>query len=727
LTDIVRVADEYYVRASSALADDRTRVLKYGDTFAVFNRYGDVEAFGPSQFGLFHAETRHLSRFAMRINHQQPQLLGSTIREDNAFLSVDLTNLDSPVSGDDALPRGTVHLFRLQFLRDASLYQHVRLLNYGLQRARISVSMQFAADFADIFEVRGTKRLRHGTLQPEQVEESAVILSYQGLDHVLRRTRVEFSPTPKSLTAHEAQFDFTLEPQQESSLFATVTCQRSTGSHSSVSFPSVSFPAAFRNLEEPVHPTGLAECHISTSSENFDQWLKRSSADLQMLIEGNPEAGYPYAGVPWFNTVFGRDGIITALECLWVAPEIAKGVLKYLAETQATQEIPEQDAEPGKIVHEMRRGEMAVTKEVPFARYYGSVDSTPLFVLLAGEYFQRTGDLSFLKGIWSNIKRALKWIDTYGDPDGDGFVEYQQRSEKGLVQQGWKDSNDSIFHADGRMAEPPIALCEVQGYVYAAKLSSARIARALGEVDLAEGLNQDAEALRQKFEIAFWCPQIEMYALALDGMKNQCRVRSSNAGHALFCKIASDERARLLARALTNETMFSGWGIRTIGSSEARYNPMSYHNGSVWPHDNGLIGMGFSLYGMQDHASRILSGLYETSRYVELRRLPELFCGFHKRLESSGPTLYPVACAPQAWAAGSAYLLLRASLGLTVQAQHPQIRFEQPSLPVEIDELRIENLRVGESSADIVVLRSSGKVHAEIVRQDRGVEVFKPS
>jgi glycogen debranching enzyme len=727
LTDIVRVADEYYVRASSALADDRTRVLKYGDTFAIFNRYGDIEAFGPSQFGLFHAETRHLSRFAVRVNQRQPQLLSSTIREDNAFLSVDLTNLDSPISGDDTLPRGTVHLFRLQFLRGASLYQHIRLLNYGLQPAHISVSLQFDADFADIFEVRGTKRLRHGTMRPEQVEESAVILSYQGLDDVLRCTRVEFSPTPASLTAHEAQFEFDLAPQQEESLYATVTCQRSSERNSSISIPSVSFPSAFRSLEERVHPTGIADCRISTSSENFNAWIHRSSADLQMLIEGNPEPGYPYAGVPWFNTVFGRDGIITALECLWLAPEIAKGVLKYLAETQATQEIPEQDAEPGKIVHEMRRGEMSVTKEVPFARYYGSVDSTPLFVLLAGQYFERTGDLPFLKEIWPNIKNALKWIDSYGDPDADGFVEYQQRSEKGLIQQGWKDSHDSIFHADGRMADPPIALCEVQGYVYAAKLSSARIARAFGEANLADRLDKDAEALRQKFETAFWCPEIDMYALALDGAKKQCRVRSSNAGHALFCRIAGDDHARSVARSLTHETMFSGWGVRTIGSSEARYNPMSYHNGSVWPHDNALIGMGFSLYGMQEHATRMLYSLYEVSRHVELHRLPELFCGFHKRLEGNGPTLYPVACAPQAWAAGSVYLLLRASLGLTVQAQYPQIHFDRPSLPLEIDELRIENLRVGDSSSDIVVRRTSGKVHAEIVRQDRAVEAFKPS
>jgi glycogen debranching enzyme len=511
-----------------------------------------------------------------------------------------------------------------------------------------------------------------------------------------------------------------LEPKEEKSIFSTVSCERNLGGKR-----FEPFPAAFRRLQHDFDRTGIDECRIRTTSESFNAWLTRSAADLRMLTEGNPEGPYPYAGVPWFATVFGRDGIITALECLWMAPRLAEGVLKYLAETQATEEIPEQDAAPGKILHEMRRGEMAVMKEVPFARYYGSVDSTPLFVMLAGGYFVRTGNLTFLKEIWTNIKRALRWMDEYGDCEGDGFVEYAQRSSKGLVQQGWKDSHDSVFHADGRVAEPPIALCEVQGYVYAAKRSTALIARALEEPDLAEELDLEAEALRAKFEEAFWCDDQGIYALALDGQKKQCRVQTSNAGHALFCKIASQERAEAVTASLMSEQCFSGWGVRTVGASESRYNPMSYHNGSVWPHDNALVGLGFSLYGMQEQACKILHGLYEASRHVDSQRLPELFCGFHKRPEANGPTLYPVACAPQAWSAGSVFLLLRACLGLEVHGRERQIHFANPCLPLCLDEVRIENLRLGDASADFLIRRDGSGVAIELLGKHGDIEILQ--
>jgi glycogen debranching enzyme len=724
VADIVRVKNQYYVLATSALADDRTRVLKYGDTFAVLNRYGDIEPLGQGQFGLFHSETRHLSRMTMQLNQQTPMLLSSTIRDDNAFLAVDMTNFDTSIANgvkiENGLPRETVHLFRSKFLDKASCYEQIRLINYGLQPLQVSLSFQFEADFADIFEVRGTKRAKKGTRLVDTVEGDSAILSYRGLDNISRKTRIAFTPQPRSLSTRQAKYEFTLEPKKEQSVFITVSCEREA-----VAVDTASYSGAFEILHNRYETERLHECRISTSNKRVNAWLKRSEADLRMLTDGNPEGQYPYAGVPWFATVFGRDGLITALECLWIAPHIAKSVLQYLADQQATEEIPEQDAEPGKILHEMRRGEMAALKEVPFGRYYGSVDSTPLFIVLAAGYFLRTADREFAAKLWPNIQAALRWIDIYGDADHDGFVEYARRSNTGLVQQGWKDSNDSVFHANAVLAEPPIALCEVQAYTYAAKRSAAMLASEFGENDYSLKLNLEADSLQQRFEEEFWCEEIGMYALALDGKKQQCKVRSSNAGQTLFCKIGTPEHAARVCRELMTAQLFSGWGIRTIGSGELRYNPMSYHNGSIWPHDNALIGLGLSTYGFQDAVASILNGLYEASLHVDLHRLPELFCGFHKRNDSSGPTLYPVACAPQAWAAGAPYLLLQASLGLSVKALERQINFSHPILPPNIEEVRIENLGVTGGECDVIIHRHTGGVDVDVLRKSGEIEVIK--
>jgi len=721
LRDIIRIKEKYYVLASSALADDRTRVLKYGDTFAVFNRYGDIESVGHGQLGLFHLETRHLDRMTIRLNGRKPLLLSSTVREDNTFLSIDLTNVDIGASKRSAsILRGTLHVYRSKFLADGICYEQLRLTNHGLTSIELWLSVEFGSDYADIFEVRGTSRHNRGNIELPQFSSDCVRLRYHGLDAVTRSTALHFAPAPTSLTENIARYQVRLKPGEESVISETVVCERN-GIHK----PLRSYGDAFvqRNLQ--CREDVLDGCKIRTSSKPFNQWLARSEADLRMLIQGNPEGAYPYAGVPWFNTVFGRDGIITAMECLWMAPSIAKGVLKYLAFTQASRRIPEQDAEPGKIVHEVRRGEMAALKEVPFGQYYGSVDSTPLFVLLAGAYFLRTNDLAFLRSIWPNIIAAVEWIDSYGDADGDGFVEYSRKSEDGLTQQGWKDSGDSIFHADGQLAEAPIALCEVQGYVYAAKLTVASLARALGQPERAAALERQANDLQRRFEEQFWNDELRSYVLALDGRKKQCRVLNSNAGHALFCKIAGPERAAITAETLLSDRMFSGWGIRTIAAGEARYNPMSYHNGSVWPHDNAIISLGLSSYGFQSGVLAILNGLREASSHVELHRLPELFCGFHKRSDGSAPTLYPVACSPQAWAAGSVFMLLQAALALSIRAPQQAIGFSNPTLPATLDELTIENLQVGNAAIDLLVRRQQEGVAVEVLRRIGEVEVVK--
>jgi glycogen debranching enzyme len=655
-----------------------------------------------------------------RVNGSQPMLLSSTVRDDNFFLSVDLSNVDSATSGTITLPRGTVHFFRAKFLEEGCCREQIRATNYGVEPVAVNVSFHFGADFADIFEVRGSVRSKRGSHLAPRIGNDEVVLGYRGLDNVERRTAIQFIPEPESLDADSARFELFLQPKEERIIQVLISCERER------KLARVdSYEQAFQRITHRDRSGPFEQCHIESSSKRFNTWLARSKSDLRMLTEGNPEKNYPYAGVPWFSTAFGRDGLITALECLWFAPAVAKGVLSFLAETQATEKNPEQDAEPGKILHELRRGEMAALKEVPFGKYYGSVDSTPLFLMLAAAYYLRTNDLDFIATIWPNIERGLAWIADYGDVDGDGFVEYQRMSDKGLQQQGWKDSHDSIFHKDGTFAEAPIALCEVQSYVYGAKRGIALLARARGLSEQAERLDREAGELREKFERDFWSEKLGLYVLALDGHKRQCEVRASNTGHVLLTRLASPERAALVAQNLMLDHSFSGWGVRTIAAGEARYNPMSYHNGSVWPHDNALIAVGMSLYGMQEQAEKILSGLYDASLQLDLYRLPELFCGFHRRTDGGSPTLYPVACAPQAWAAGAPFLLLRACMGLEIRAPERKVLLTNPVLPKEVDRLCIDNLRVADATVDLLLQRHRHGIAVEVVRKEGELEVVK--
>ncbi len=576
--------------------------------------------------------------------------------------------------------------------------------------------LEFEADFADIFEVRGVPRKRRGQLLEPRVGESRVDLGYLGLDGVRRETRVELSRAPSVITAQQMEVPIRLAPGEQTNLAIHVQCK--TGNE------GIGFPTEREAADQlAVRGTEIAKVEIDTSNQQFNNWIYRSLADLRMLVATTSEGKYPYAGVPWYSTVFGRDGLITGLEYLWVCPEVANGVLSHLAATQATEVDQSQDAEPGKILHEARQSEMARVGEVPFRRYYGSVDSTPLFVLLAAAYFKRTEDRELIVQIWSNIEKALHWIDRYGDRDGDGFVEYGRLTPKGLLQQGWKDSQDSIFHADRSIANGPIALCEVQGYVYAAKREIADVCRALGRFERARELRQEAELLKKRFHDAFWCEEISTYAIALDGNKQRCQVRSSNAGHTLFSGIVPESHAGRIIAELRSENYFSGWGIRTIAAGEARYNPMSYHNGSVWPHDNALISYGLQRTENKALAVDIPSGLFDASIFLESHRLPELFCGFVKR-NGMAPTLYPVACAPQAWAAGAVFLVLQACLGMEILAVDRVVRFIHPMLPESISKVRIRGLQVGSAMVDLELTRDHQRVGVSILQRIGEVQII---
>ena len=685
--------------------------------FAVFDIHGDINPVGPGEGGLYHEGTRFLSRLVFQLGKTRPVLLSSAVREDNALLTVDLTNPDSRVGDTVVSPQGTLHFQRTRFLWQGVCYDRLSIRNYGSTLLSATFSFQFDVDYADIFEVRGAQRPHRGRFLEVMTESERVLLGYEGLDGLVRRTRLVFAPAPAALTDREAQFDVSLPPKGEATFDLTIVCE--PAGHE---IPALSFDRAATRVERSLRTADEDRCLISTSNEQFNAWLRRSRVDLAMLVGPTPHGPYPYAGIPWFSTPFGRDGLITALACLWIDPGLARGVLAYLAATQADEVNPGRDAEPGKILHETRKGEMAALGEIPFSRYYGTIDATPLFVMLAGAYYERTYDRDFIKSIWPNVESALGWMKSYGDRDGDGFIEYFRHSPNGLVNQGWKDSHDAVFHADGSMARGPIAVCEVQGYYFAALRSAAMLASALGQAERASELARQAQMLRQRFEQTFWCEELSTYALALDGDKRPCRVRSSNAGYCLLTGLVSTDRARCVARTLLDDASFSGWGIRTIAVSEARYNPMSYHNGSVWPHDNALIACGLARYGLKDAVLKVMTALFDASGFVALRRLPELFCGFPRR-PGEEPTLYPVACSPQAWSAAAAVLLLRACLGVRIDAPRSRIVFSSPALPESLQEIRIENLLVGQASVSLLLERRGQGVSISVLHNDDSLQI----
>jgi len=690
----------------------RLHALKDRDTFVVADSLGDILGLAD---GLFHDDTRILSRWRLRLGANSPTLLSGAVSQDNVFFSSHMVNGALVTPGGPVGPPGVLHVERKRFLWEERLYERITIVNYSRSVVILPLAFEFDVDFRDMFEVRGAVRRARGTHFPVEVGERSVRFRYEGLDKVERCSSIIFSDPPSKLSADHAEFLYALQSEGHVELYAEI------GARPGPTPSRERFRAAAARARFAMRARRRRGGRLRSTGRLFNGWVEKSRADLALLTTPLQTGPYPYAGIPWFSTAFGRDAIITSWQILWFDPSLAKGVLTYLAMQQAEEVSAFRDSEPGKIMHETRRGEMAALGEVPFGRYYGGVDTTPLFVGLAGAYAERTGSLELIDQLWPQLERATSWIERALDENPYGLLGYAKNSERGLTNQGWKDSVDSIFHADGAFPPPPICLVEVQGYAFAAFRAMATLGRLRGDDEAAAGWTARAETMRAKVEDLFWMEEAGAYGLAIDGEGKLCRVRASNMGHLLFSGLPSPERAARVIDTLLGPDFASGWGLRTLAVGEARYNPMSYHNGSIWPHDTAICAMGMARYGERRGVTHITSSMFESAAQFDMR-LPELFCGFPRR-PGDPPVAYPVACLPQAWAAGSVFMMLQACLGVSVDGQTQVVQVHEPHLPVGIDHFSLLKLDVGEHSLDLHFEREDDHIVLRHPPRKPGVKV----
>ena len=705
------------VRAPPAPTDIRDAIsIKEGDLFLLTDLEGNVPPGNTNGFGLYLGDTRFLSGYELAIEGLRPTILLSAGR--SSFLAAQvLTNPNLTTPDGRRIHEQTVEIRRYRILRGGKAGESIALENFNVFPLKLSIAIHFEADFADMFEVRGMVHREHrGHLAAPHYFGGTLRFSYRGDDRIERETRVRLEPPPARVEGTTVLYDVVLPARGSDRIGVTVEVEerKAPGALSGAPGPEV----AARPRRGPTRPT----VKILTSNGLYDTVLAQAREDLGALESGDGDLRYTAAGIPWYATLFGRDAILTSLLDLWILPSGARETLRLLARFQGTADDPWRDEEPGKILHELRRGEVANLDLVPFTPYYGSIDSTPLWIWLLGLYYRATGDLDLVHELEPNLEAALGWLDGPGDADGDGFVEYRRRSGSGLVNQGWKDSWDSIVHADGSLAEGPIALCEVQAYVYAARRAAADLYRAMGRGSRAQGLDYQALMLRRAFDERFWMEEEGTYCLALDGEKRPLAVIASNAGHALATGIVPEDKAARLAHRLMAEDLYSGWGIRTLSTREVRYNPTGYHVGTVWPHDNALIALGLKRYGHEDAALELVRAMFEAARHFPQFRLPELFCGF-ARSAFGVPVRYPVACSPQAWAAATPGACIQVMLGFQADALSGELRIVRPRLPPAIDRVQVLGIPVGRGTVDLRYERVGDHTAVDVARLEGEVRV----
>ncbi|MFF2088902.1 glycogen debranching N-terminal domain-containing protein [Paenibacillus sp. NPDC058174] len=691
------------------------RVIKENDLFLTTDKNGDIPQGDTSGLGLYTKDTRFLSRMEIRINGRSPILLSSAADE-NYISTIRLTNPHMEENGELILWRESVEIERTRFIYDGGLYETFKLTSYFPKAIQFDFSVLLDADFADMFVVRGFQHGDLGSKSGEEQGERQRTIGYNGADGVRRETKIKWD-TAESRTNEngELHFDVALNHRESASItffVAPVVDGAAPEQHE----PQY----AMEKLRQSYAEWNGSTTVVSSDNALFDKLYFRGVQDLRVLLTDIGYGSFPVAGLPWYSVPFGRDSLIAALQMLSLNPEIAKGTLLTLAAYQGKKEDEWRDEEPGKVMHEIRYGELAGTNQVPFTPYYGTIDATPLFLLLAAEYYHWTGDSDFIVSLMPHLNEALAWIKEYGDYDNDAFVEYYQKSSKGIANQGWKDSADSVVHSNGDYAEAPIALVEVQGYVYQALTRLAPIFRSLDLAAQADSMEEEAESLREKFESQFWMEDEQFYAIALDKDKKRVDSVTSNPGHILMSGIASPERAKAVAERLVAPDMFGGYGIRTMSTDAAGYNPMSYHDGSIWPHDNSMCLLGLSSSGFTKEAITVMQGLMKAAEGFEYYRLPELYCGYDDTLGS--PVPYPVACSPQAWAAGTPLTFVQSLLGLKPDGLNRRITLT-PSLLDGMNELKVDHMRIGNGTLSLRISRGEDGAVVETLSNSTGYEL----